>query len=72
MDSNATGIAGLLGLALSITGIFISAVNHKYIRSKCCGRHIEASIDIGSTSPLVRRPRSGTTAVVSPSPPAQK
>jgi hypothetical protein len=42
-----TGTAlGGTGLFFSILGIVYSAINHKHIRSKCCGRVYEVSIDI--------------------------
>ena len=47
MDTGAT--LGGIGLVFSIIGIIYSAVNHKHIRSKCCGRDIDISIDIDST-----------------------
>jgi hypothetical protein len=42
-------VLGGIGVFLSIAGIVYSAVNHKHIRSKCCGREIDFSIDIEST-----------------------
>jgi len=42
-----TGTAlGGAGLFFSIVGIVYSAINHKHIRSKCCGKVYEVSIDI--------------------------
>ena len=42
-----TGTAlGGTGLFFSILGIIYSAINHKHIRSKCCGKVYEVSIDI--------------------------
>jgi uncharacterized membrane protein YdbT with pleckstrin-like domain len=42
-----TGTAlGGTGLFFSIVGIVYSAINHKHIRSKCCGKVYEVSIDI--------------------------
>lgn len=42
-----TGTAlGGTGLFFSILGIVYSAINHKHIRSKCCGKVYEVSIDI--------------------------
>jgi hypothetical protein len=42
-------VLGGIGVFLSIAGIVYSAINHKHIRSKCCGREIDFSIDIEST-----------------------
>jgi hypothetical protein len=47
MDTGA--VLGGTGIFLSIAGIIYSAINHKHIRSKCCGREIDFSIDIEST-----------------------
>jgi hypothetical protein len=45
-----TGAAlGGTGLFISLIGIIYSAINHKHIRTKCCGREIEISLDIDST-----------------------
>jgi hypothetical protein len=32
-----------------VTSIVIAAINHKRIRSNCCGRKLEASLDIEDT-----------------------
>jgi hypothetical protein len=48
MDTSS--IVGWSGLALSILGIIYSAVNHKHIRSKCCGRVYDFSIDVENTT----------------------
>ena len=38
------------GLFVSVAGIIYSAINHKHIRSNCCGKVIDFSIDIDSTT----------------------
>jgi membrane protein involved in colicin uptake len=51
-----TGAAlGVSGLIFSILGIVYSAVNHKHIKSKCCGREYDISIDIESTDDTKER-----------------
>jgi len=40
---------GGTGLFVSIAGIIYSAINHKHIKSTCCGRKFDFSIDIDST-----------------------
>jgi hypothetical protein len=46
-----TGSAlGGTGLFISVIGIIYSAINHKHIRAKCCGRDLDISIDIDSTT----------------------
>jgi flagellar biosynthesis GTPase FlhF len=55
MDTSS--IVGWSGLVLSILGIIYSAVNHKHIRSNCCGRVIDFSIDVENTNPEEDRKR---------------
>jgi hypothetical protein len=46
-----TGAAlGGTGLFISIAGIIYSAVNHKHIKSRCCGKVYEVALDIEDTS----------------------
>ena len=43
-----TGAAlGGAGLLISIFGVIYSAINHKHIKTRCCGKVYEVSIDIG-------------------------
>ena len=44
MDTGA--VLGGTSLFFSILGIVYSAINHKHLRSKCCGKVYEVSIDI--------------------------
>lgn len=44
-------IMSAVAIIVSIGGTIIGIVNHKRIRSKCCGRNLEASIDIENTTP---------------------
>jgi hypothetical protein len=44
-------ILGIVALIISIGSAVIGAINHTKIRSACCGRKIEASIDIDKTGP---------------------
>ena len=40
-------------LIISVIGTVFTAINHKRVRSKCCGRTGEISIDVDSTrSPI--------------------
>ena len=50
MDS--TSIIAYSGLVVSIVTAVIGAVNHKRIRSNCCGKEVVASMDIESTTPV--------------------
>jgi hypothetical protein len=44
-------IVSWLALALSIATSVFAAVNHKRIRSHCCGKVLEASLDVEATTP---------------------
>jgi hypothetical protein len=61
-----TGSAlGGTGLFISLIGIIYSAINHKHLRAKCCGRDLDFSIDIDSTDSDHKH----TGAKAEPSPP---
>ena len=47
-----TNILGLIGFGLSVAGAIYTAVNHKRVRSRCCGTVLEASLDIENTTPV--------------------
>jgi len=50
-----TGAAlGGTGLFISIAGVIYSAINHKHIKSKCCGKEYDVSIDIGNTEEVAK------------------
>lgn len=36
---------------LSVLSIVVGAINHRRIRSNCCGHKMETSIDIENTTP---------------------
>ena len=54
MDS--TNIMAVSGVVISVAGMIYTAVNHKRIRSNCCGHDIVASIDVESTTPPSKPP----------------
>ena len=45
------GSAGIGASIVTLLGLIYTALNHKKIRSKCCGREITASIDIEPRRP---------------------
>ncbi len=45
------GISGPIALGLLILREVYTLINHRRIRSKCCGKEIEASVDIEATTP---------------------
>lgn len=51
MDNKDSGIIAIVGLVLSVGTAVVGAINHKRIRSTCCGKKAEASLDIESTTP---------------------
>jgi hypothetical protein len=44
-------VISYVSILLSVGSAIIMAVNHKRIRSSCCGRKAEMSIDIENTTP---------------------
>lgn len=44
-------IMGAIGMITAIIGAIIAAVNHKRLRSRCCGRQMDVAIDIENTTP---------------------
>ena len=54
MDNEDTSVIALCGLAVSILTAIIGAINHKRIRSECCGTNGQISFDIDSTSPVMK------------------
>jgi hypothetical protein len=47
-------IAGYVSIALSIGGAIFLAVNHTRVRSRCCRKSFEVSLDVDRTSPIGR------------------
>ena len=44
-------IAGYIAIALSAATAIVGVVNHKRVRSTCCGKSADLSIDIENTTP---------------------
>jgi hypothetical protein len=53
MDNNTNTILSVLALSLSIGGTIIGVINHKRIKSQCCGSKeiVLSSLDIENTTP---------------------
>ena len=47
-------VMGLVALVISVVGTVIGVINHKRIRSSCCGRKLETSLDIENTTPTIK------------------
>jgi hypothetical protein len=45
------GAGGIGASIIAVLGLIYTAINHKKVRSKCCGREVSASIDIEPSSP---------------------
>ena len=43
--------AGYISLVMMIIGSVVAGINHRRIRSECCGRTGAVSLDIDNTSP---------------------
>lgn len=48
-------ILGILAILVSVGTAIIGAINHKRLRSSCCGKKTEVSIDIENTTPPTPR-----------------
>ena len=46
-----TQVLSGISIALSVGTIILGVVNHKRIRSTCCGKKVDASFDIEDTTP---------------------
>jgi hypothetical protein len=55
MDSTTAGGLGIFGIIMSAGGLLYSAINHKKFRCRCCGKELDASIDIDPTEPVVKK-----------------
>ena len=49
MDSNTGGILGIFAFLTSAAGLIYSAINHKRIRCRCCGKNLDMSVDVDPT-----------------------
>lgn len=47
-----SSILSIAAIVVSMAGSVLAVINHKRIRSSCCGKKIEASIDVESTTPI--------------------
>lgn len=51
METGDTGIIAIVGLIVSIGGSLLAVVNHRRIRSNCCGLPLIMSVDVETTTP---------------------
>lgn len=46
-----SNVLSVLAIIISIGTTVVGIINHKKIRSKCCGRELSASVDIEPSTP---------------------
>ena len=51
MEDSTGELLSILAIIISAGGVMIGIINHKRIRSSCCGKKADASLDIESTTP---------------------
>jgi hypothetical protein len=49
MESNE--IVAYVAIALSVSTAVLGVINHKRVRSTCCGKKVEVSLDVEATTP---------------------
>ena len=54
MDNQTTSVLALCGIVISGITTAITAINHRRIRSNCCGKALDVSVDIENTTPPVK------------------
>lgn len=54
MDNQTTSALALCGLVVSGITTAIAAINHRRLRSNCCGKALDMSVDIESTTPPIK------------------
>ncbi len=62
-------VLGGTGAVLSVLSMIYTAINHKRIRGRCCGKEIDIELNIDSTEPDTKPV--GATAPVAPSTPPE-
>jgi hypothetical protein len=49
--TDSESITSYVAIAISILTALVGAINHKRVRSVCCNRKLEVSLDIETTTP---------------------
>ena len=47
-------IVAISGMVISVGGAVLAGINHTRIRSVCCGKKLEVSLDVEKTTPPVK------------------
>jgi hypothetical protein len=66
MNNDATGVLAIVSIVVSIGGSILAVVNHTRIRSVCCGRKLDVSLDVERTTPPSSIQRSDTMVIKIP------
>jgi hypothetical protein len=61
MDSNTGGILGIFAFLTSAAGLIYTAINHKRIRCRCCGKDLDMSVDVDPTDKPKPKPKPSQT-----------
>ena len=67
--SDTTTILAYVGTVMGVSSTLLGIVNHRRIRSNCCGVKTEMSIDVEATTPPERQPTEKHLSLVDASPP---
>ena len=52
MDSQTTTAIAYSGFVIGLASTIYAAINHKHVRSKCCGKKFDMSFDVDNSSPV--------------------
>lgn len=66
MEPDATAILAIVSIVVSVGGSILAVVNHTRIRSVCCGRKLDVSLDVERTTPPSSIQRSDTMVIKIP------
>ena len=55
MNSDTGGILGVFGFLVSMAGVIYTAINHKKIRCRCCGKDLDMSVDVDTTEEIKKK-----------------
>jgi len=66
MNNDATGVLAIVSIVVSVGGTVLAMVNHTRIRSVCCGRKLDVSLDVERTTPPSSIQRSDTMVIKIP------
>ena len=64
MNSDTGGILGVFGFIVSMAGVIYTAINHKKIRCRCCGKDLDMSVDVDTTEKIKKKTKEEEAAAV--------